>query len=155
MKIYKFFIKSNEGIKLYAYTTNKGYRDIFIGLRDMNVFNYKKDHIDKNEYKKFRDKYKTCELFEPAECKIVCTGTEYGYIVDEARFKVNEDLACCALYDPEIFDIKYFRALNILQYPLVYSISSDDDAFLDEFLSPNIFHTFYISFKNTFKRGKK
>lgn len=153
MKIYKFNIKSHEGDKLYAYTTNKDYRDIFIALRDMNLFKYDIVKLDKKEYKKFSSKYRTCKLIEPEECKIICTGTEYDYILDEVRFKINEDLVGYSLYDPDLFKPEYFKALRMLEYNLVYEIALDDDAYLENFLQPNIFHSFYVSFKNTFKKG--
>lgn len=152
MKIYKFFLKSKDDDKLYAFTNNKDYRDIFIGMRNMDIFIYEVEKMNKHEYDKFHKRYLTCDLFEPKECKIVCTGTEYDYMIDDARFRVNEDLIGYAVYDPNIFKTEYYKALSIIMYNIIYEVSVDDDSYISDFVNPNIFHSFYMNFKNTFKR---
>lgn len=151
IKVFKFYItKDNQDI-LYAFTLNKEVKNIFKETRNMNLFKYEKEEMGDIEFNSFLAKYKLNELHEPSECEIICTYNEYSHIYDEWANKINEDIVHNVLYDPEIFDYKYFRALAILDYVNIFDNLQESTWVVD--IKPNIFHLFYDNFKALLKKG--
>lgn len=68
MTIYTFYRIRNalgeltKDPELYAYTTNKKIRDVFISERNMNVFYLVRRNISSEFYKRFGERYKNREL---------------------------------------------------------------------------------------------
>lgn len=125
-KYYLFYLKSSG--KIYAYTDNKTYAEIFSSMRDEKLFFYKKEKLTSDEIKDLEEEAseKMMILYEfPLKDKKITfpiTKHEKMNVEHFVLQAISVDMYLIAeLIDPNIFQENVRDALNTLEWGSCYN----------------------------------
>ena len=184
MKLHCFYLKSDkvdldkfkglpydphvkDNMVLYAYTENKENAKEFMRQRNMKIFKYKVEHIDKSKYKYFFNnaicEYLDYNLFVSEAVKdgvihseltkVLSTNNEYDYTINEMEgyiqqtiFNNEEDIS---IFE---FNEELESALEVLDFRELYNLVYPIESINCEMVKVNELELFVRFFSNTFTK---
>lgn len=152
-KVWLFYLKSTK--ELYAYTSNKEYKKMFLSQRCVDCFHVKKQIMDDIEFSCFMNKNKELMLVD-----IPLNTHERKDVSIIGTYQENESL----IYESEVLEnymesmyIKYVLHSNLkkeYKESIKYLTTTFDDYEttdrIDRISRVDLFHLFVNLFKNTF-----
>jgi hypothetical protein len=147
-KVYVFYLRGDNSP--YAFTLDKGYRDIFLAQRNRNLFFVKKMEMDKYELMVFMNKFKHKQLIQDnlydgkTDIEIICTVEESDKLSESCEYISNSvDTLKTNLYKMP-FKKKYFDIIHTILKNMT-SVKNGKPT-----LEINTVSVFYKICKNTF-----
>lgn len=152
MKVYMYFLKSNPN-ELYAYTTDKEYKEYFESQRNMDVFYKKKETLEKNVGYVFLSKNRSKQIV-----KDYLNDGERDYEIYATVDESNALSESCDYIDSVARHIRHRIQLMHLKPKYLKSILALTDVIKIDNKVPtlkiNTFKLFYELFKHTFFQTK-